>query len=197
MKKWIQKSIVIAVALLTFGLITPNHEIWDALDQHRSKGAEIQSANNVQQTEVVAFEDLQSVNDDEDTTQLLLKAAKEQSYLKFGSRIAPKISDEFDTYIFPKMQEAIEMTVARVDHKNAQSLVISEKPSGAYAEKIFNISYADNEQDLIRFHVRTENRPQEGFFYNFHYHTAEDQFAKHYDLGEIYWSKDTPPKWLS
>lgn len=196
MKKWLQKGLVISVALLTFGLITPNHEIWDTLEQDRSKGAEIQGSTIFPTTEFVALEEFQ-YEDDSDVASLLLSAAKEQSYLKFGSRIAPKIGEEFDTYIFPKMQEAIETTVARLDDETVQSIAISERPSGAYSEKIFHISNEQSGQDLIRFHVRTENRPQDGYFYNFHYHTFEDHFAKHHNLGEIFWAKNTPPRWLS
>lgn len=198
MKKWLQKSIVITVALLTFGLITPTHEIWDSLDQSRTKNSEIQPTNSDSITDYigVAVEE-PSIEEDEDTRTTLLIAAKEQSYTKFGSRIAPKISDDFENYILPKMQEAIDMTIARLDDDKLKSLAISENPSGAYTERIFNIYSVAEGQDLIRFHVRTENRPQEGYYYNFHYHTKEDQFASHYDLGEIYWSKNTPPKWLS
>ena len=32
MKKWAQKTIAIMVAFLTFGVITPDHEIWAAFD---------------------------------------------------------------------------------------------------------------------------------------------------------------------
>ena len=40
MKKWLQKSLIITVALLTFGVITPGHEIWTGLqDKGDSKQA--------------------------------------------------------------------------------------------------------------------------------------------------------------
>ena len=76
-------------------------------------------------------------------------------------------------------------------------LSITEYPSGDYAEKMFHLSDKVLGKDLIRFHVRTEKRPLDGYFYNFHYHTAEDGFTVHHSLGDIYWSKNTPPKWLS
>ena len=41
MKTWVKKSIVIMVAFLTFGLITPTHEIWEAFDQNPSNRASI------------------------------------------------------------------------------------------------------------------------------------------------------------
>lgn len=186
-----KKTLMITVAFLTLGLITPHHEIWDAFDDSRLESIVVQST---QQVQAMQIEQLVSPEDVRDT---LITAAKEQSYVKFGQRIAPKISDEFDTMIFPKMQEAIDMTIARLDEDTVRSLVISEKPSGDYSEKIFHIANAHTREDIIRFHVRTENRPQQGYFYNFHYHTMEDAFATHYSLGEIYWNRNTPPKWLS
>ncbi len=56
-------------------------------------------------------------------------------------------------------------------------------------KKIFNITNSQTGSDLIRFHVRTEKRPQEGYYYNFHYHSAEDDFMAHNNLGDIYWEK--------
>lgn len=201
MKKWLQKTLVITVALLTFGLITPNHEIWDSLDNSQanngSQGSNIESNPTEQTTTLV--EDSFANTDSNDTLDLepILHAAKEQAYIKFGPRIAPVISGEFESNIFPKLEEVIELTLTRLDADSFRYLVISDQPSGDYNEKIFNISNGTSGKDLIRFHVRTEKRPQEGFYYNFHYHTSEDNFVAHHSLGDIYWSKNTPPKWLS
>lgn len=199
MKKWIQKSIVIMVAFLTFGLITPTHEIWDAFDQNSSNRSSIGSSNtniaSAAEPEVIVDTEIQQEAIDYSSS--LVDAAKEQSYIKFGTKIGPKISNEFDSIIFPKMEEAIAMTVSKLDDASLASLTISEKPSGNYGEKIFNITNSQTEEDVIRFHVRTEKRPQEGYYYNFHYHIAEDNFMTHYNLGDIYWEKNTPPKWLS
>ena len=199
MKKWIQKSIVITVAFLTFGLITPTHEIWDAFDQSQSNRSTIGpfSANTASAAEPEVIEETEIQQEVIDYSSLLVDAAKEQSYIKFGTKIGPKISNEFETIIFPKMEEAIAMTVAGLDNESLASLTITEKPSGNYGEKIFNITNSETGDDLIRFHVRTEKRPQEGYYYNFHYHSAEDNFMTHYNLGDIYWEKNTPPKWLS
>lgn len=199
MKKWVQKSIMIMVAFLTFGLITPTHEIWDAFDQNSSDRSSIGSSNaniaSAAEPEVIADTEIQQ--EAIDYSSILVDAAKEQSYIKFGTKIGPKISNEFDSIIFPKMEEAIAMTVSNLDDESLASLTISEKPSGNYGEKIFNITNSQTGKDVIRFHVRTEKRPQEGYYYNFHYHIAEDNFMKHYNLGDIYWEKNTPPKWLS
>ncbi|MEK4229277.1 YpjP family protein [Solibacillus sp. FSL H8-0538] len=197
MKKWLYKSLVVSVALLTFGMITPKHEIWTTLEYgvepnrtHESSGNDLSAAF---QLDTILLEDSR----EEASIDTILSAAKQQSYIKFGSRIGPVIENEFETNIFPKMEEAIEITLARLGNDAIQSLTITEKPSGAYSEKIFHIIDNATAQDVIRFHVRTENRPFDGFYYNFHYHTMEDSYVTHYNLGEIYWSKNTPPKWLS
>ncbi|TKI69189.1 hypothetical protein FC756_09485 [Lysinibacillus mangiferihumi] len=202
MKKWVQKSIVIMVAFLTFGLITPTHEIWDAFDQNPSNRASIgpspgTSTALAAEPEAKADEATEIQQNAIDYEALLVDAAKEQSYMKFGTKIGPKISNEFDSIIFPKIEEAIAMTVANVEEGSLANLTITEKPSGNYGEKIFNIVNNETGNDLIRFHVRTEKRPQEGYYYNFHYHSAEDDFMAHNNLGDIYWEKNTPPKWLS
>ncbi|WP_042473277.1 YpjP family protein [Bacillus ndiopicus] len=195
MKKWMQKFLVVSVALLTFGVINPNHEIWNNFeDELKPNRLQEPSANDISsaiQLDTLLYEENISI------AQSLKGAAKTQSYIKFGPRIAEKIGDEFETRIFPKMEEAIDMTLARLDDDKIPYLTITENPSGDYAERIFNIREQGEKVDLIRFHVRTENRPNEGYYYNFHYHTKEDSFVAHYNLGEIYWSKNTPPKWLA
>lgn len=192
MKSWIQKTLVIAVALLTFGVISPNHIIWENLLDDKADQKSI-SSHNPDYTYEVEWSDEQPSNFIEDA----ISQAKELSLQKFGSRIGPVITNEFDTYIFPKIQEAIELTLLDMDKASLKSLAISENPSGDRSEKIFHIIETATGSDVIRFHVRTDLKPQDGYFFNFHYHKASDQFAKHYKLGDIYWSKNMPPKWLS
>ncbi|MGE7623835.1 YpjP family protein [Viridibacillus sp. NPDC096237] len=200
MQKWIQKFLVASVAVITLGVITPSHAIWEGLLDHSSNAkAQFSGDTTSQLTKYIEThnESVISTEEEQNFEEYAFAAAKEQAYLKFGSRVGPQISNEFEDVIFPKMQEAIEMTVNRFDNETTKSLAITENPSGDYAEKIFHVYNTASKQDVIRFHVRTENRPFDGYYYNFHYHTYEDQFTAHYDLGEIYWSKNTPPKWLS
>ncbi|TQR20705.1 YpjP family protein [Psychrobacillus vulpis] len=191
MKKWIQKSLIVTVALLTFGLISPSHLIWEQLLDNKSTAKSISSeANSVEYVQV-------TIKNTPDEKETFTFAAKEQSYIKFGERIGPVIQDEFDAVIFPRIQEAIDATISKVGTDNASRLSITEQPSGEYHEKIFHIYNLDSRKDLIRFHVRTDKKPMDGYYFNFHYHLAEDNYSKHYALGEIFWSKNTPPKWLS
>lgn len=197
MKKWLYKSLVTSVALVTFGLITPNHEIWANFDEERNAKSVVDRNEDNLISSAYQLDDILLEQTPLPTVDSFFEAAKEQSYIKFGTRIGPVIEDEFETNIFPKIEEAISMTVERLGHESLSNLSISEKPSGEYSEKIFHIVDNDSKKDVIRFHVRTENRPFDGFYYNFHYHTFEDNYATHYNLGEIYWSKNQPPKWLS
>lgn len=191
MKKWIQKFLVSAVAVVTLGVITPSHTIWNNILSDEQASAKSQNiGEDTQHSTYIESTFEESTQPEVD----LIVEAKEQAYQKFGSRIGPKIQEDFDTHIFPKIQEAIDQTVTNAEVKQ---LAITENPSGNYSEKMFNIYDEQTGKDLIRFHVRTENRPGEGYYYNFHYHTAEDQFATHHNLGDVYWSKNTPPKWLS
>lgn len=192
MKKWIQKTLVITVALLTFGVISPDHSIWDNLLDEKVNQKSISTQNPLNSYAVDwSYEEPSTFIED------AITLAKEQSILKFGTKIGPVISNEFDEVIFPKIQEAIEMTLVDMDQDTLKSLAISENPSGDHSEKIFHIFDTETRSDIIRFHVRTDRKPQEGYFFNFHYHTVSDQYVKHYSLGDIYWSKNMPPKWLS
>ena len=192
MKNWIQKTLVVAVALLTFGIISPNHIIWENLLDDKANQKSISSQNTQDTYAIEWFEEKPSTFIEDAIIQ-----AKEQSLVKFGSRIGPVIANEFDDIIFPKIQEAIQWTLLDMDNESLNYLAISENPSGDHSEKIFHIYDTMTGSDIIRFHVRTDRKPQEGYFFNFHYHSVSDQFAKHYTLGDIYWSKNMPPKWLS
>ena len=196
MKKWFQKAMVSAVAVVTLGLISPSHAFWEGVfEGHSSNKTQIE--NKTAETTLVAYAEQRQIEQIDEQPIDLVEEARQQAYTKFGTKIGPKIQNDFDTMIFPKIQEAIDMTVARLSDEDLSNLAITENPSGNYSEKIFNVYNRNTHEDIIRFHVRTENRPLEGFYYNFHYHTYDDQFATHYDLGDIYWSKNTPPKWLS
>lgn len=197
MKTWWQKTLVVAVALLTFGAISPDHMIWENLLD--DKGQEKQAS-----TQRDAAYELGDWTDPAEywvteavVVETIRQSAEEQSYIKFGSRIGPVIGDQFQQVVLPNMQRAIEDTLARLDDRRLRSLSVSEKPAGDHSEKIFHVFDTETGKDLLRFHVRTDKKPLEGYSFNFHYHVAEDGFSSHIPLGDIYWSKNTPPKWLS
>jgi hypothetical protein len=77
------------------------------------------------------------------------------------------------------------------------NLKVTETPGGGLSEKIFHITNSKANEDVIRFHVRRDHPPQQGYWFNFHYHTHHDNFQAHHELGSIYWNKNTPPKWMT
>ena len=201
MKKHLQNFMIALVAVLTLGVISPNHEIWTSLqpkDDTREAERTDSSKHDLRLgLEDSIFERNSAFEQNPSIEDALLQPAKDLAYIKFGSRIGPVIQNEFEDVIFPKMEEVIQRTVDTTGGLENRMLSITEYPSGNYSEKMFHVSDLADERDLIRFHVRTEKRPLDGYFYNFHYHTVEDGFAVHHSLGDIYWSKNTPPKWLS
>lgn len=200
MKKYLQNIFIALVAVLTLGVISPNHEIWTSLqpkDDTRQAGIPTSSKHDLQLGLEDSIFERESIEQLPSVEAALFQPAKELAYLKFGSKIGPVIQNEFDSTIFPKIEEVIQNTVISAGGLENKMLAITEYPSGDYAEKMFHVSATEENKDLIRFHVRTEKRPLDGYFYNFHYHTADDGFTVHHSLGDIYWSKNTPPKWLS
>ena len=92
MKKWVQKTIAIMVAFLTFGVITPNHEIWAAFDsQTLNKAVVYERSSN----DIVESYQLDELIQEEQTNPSLVEEAKQQSYIKFGSKVGPVIENEF------------------------------------------------------------------------------------------------------
>lgn len=130
--------------------------------------------------------------------QQLLGDAENQSFLKFGSKISPIIEDDYRSEILPKIEDVITGHLAKFQGDEAyQDVVISSKPSAGKTEKIFHVYNRLTGEDLLRFHVRQDHPPQDGYWFNFHYHTAEDGFQSHHELGSIYWDRNTPPDWMS
>jgi len=127
---------------------------------------------------------------------MLIKAER-QSYQKFGPKIKPVIENEFKEVILPSIEKALEEVSGQFPEEDFGYMTISERPSGGTSEKIFHIQNRRTSEDVMRFHVRRDNPPQQGYWFNFHYHTYHDQFQNHYSLGSIYWDKNTPPKWMS
>ncbi|MGM9926871.1 MAG: YpjP family protein [Bacillus sp. (in: firmicutes)] len=200
-QKWMKKSLVVALSILTFGIVTPDDFIWND---------EVEAASLSKKS---SFEELASVSDfavnvpidsiieEKSEREKLLESFYEKaetiSYQKFGERIKPRIEEEFTNVILPKIEEAIALYVNEYPESELKHLTISEKPASGVGEKIFHIYDHNSGQDLIRFHVRRENVPQQGHWFNFHYHTEQDQFAAHHELGSIYWDTNTPPHWAS
>lgn len=196
MPNWLRKSFVVLVTVLTFGLVSPS-QIYDLVDNKPPKRDTFQSKaeeNSLSHDEITF---IQTPLAEEDVLHKLMKDAESQSYIKFGERIRPVIEDEFKEVILPNIEAAIQSIASIYEEDEIKNLVISESPTGGDTEKIFHIADKGKNQELIRFHVRKDHPPQAGYWFNFHYHTAVDNFEEHHELGSIYWAKNTPPKWMS
>jgi hypothetical protein len=197
MNKWLRKSFVVMVSLLTFGIVTPSQFI-NEVNAEKANDRETFESASVRGS----FEDHKdlfsnSVFDESKFVEDLVRQAEYQSYQKFGTRIKPVIENEFRTIIMPNIELALEETASQYPNEDLLNLIITESPGGGLSEKIFHIKNKVTGQDVVRFHVRRDNPPQAGYWFNFHYHTYHDNFQKHHDLGTIFWAKNTPPKWMS
>jgi hypothetical protein len=197
MNKWLRKTLVVMVSILTFGLISPS-QLMNNINAGKLSDRDVfetnGSMNSIAQS--TAFLDDSDESNDQYLEELM-KQAETQSYQKFGVKIKPAIEDEFRDLILPNIEKAIEETAARFPKEDLKNLTISELPGSGYTEKIFHVKNRITNEDILRFHVRRDHPPQAGFWFNFHYHTIFDGYQIHHDLGSIYWDKNTPPKWMA
>lgn len=194
MNTWIRKSFVVLVSILTFGLVTPTHLINNVNAEKPTDRDIFESAPL--RDDIVDFRE-ETEFDKEKYVEELIKQAELQSYQKFGTRIKPVIEDEFREIIMPNLEQALKDMTAQFPDEDLINLAITEHPGKGQSEKIFHIKHNETNKDVLRFHVRRDNPPQAGYWFNFHYHTYHDSFQSHHELGSIYWDKNTPPKWMS
>lgn len=198
MPNWLRKSLVVFVSILTFGLVSPSPATFlnnNNNDKKPIDEREVPFARESIEDEAIFVDSTKGNFSREDFISNMMKEAEAQSYLKFGPKIKPVIEDEFRLVVLPNMEKAINEVTHIFPEEELSYLTVTEFPAAGTSERIFHIT-RDNE-DIIRFHVRRDRPPQEGYYFNFHYHTYHDQFQTHYALGEIYWDKNTPPKWMS
>ncbi|MGM0845422.1 MAG: YpjP family protein [Bacillota bacterium] len=195
MSNWMRKSFVVLISILTFGLVTPSQAFLNENDTLNKSSTKADSSihSQTEVTEAVVEEEV----DHEVFVQKMLTEAENQAYIKFGSKIKPVIENEFQNVILPKIQVAIEEMTEHFPENELSHLTISEVPAYAKSEKIFHIYDERSGEDIIRFHVRRDHPPLDGYYFNFHYHTKLDNFQDHHSLGDIYWDKNIPPQWSS
>jgi len=191
MKRWLNKMLVIFVTIITLGFYVPADLL--EVDAENNK-------NNIPKSNVddESSEDSlpgEALTKDE-ALSVLSEQAKEQTLKKFGPRITPQVEDEFYSRILPNIEIALNELIEKTEG-DYRSLSITEEPAKGYGERIFHVYNEETGQDIALFHVRRDNRPLEGYYFNFHYHIKDDEFKEHHTIGEIYWDKNTPPKWMS
>jgi len=196
--KWLQRVIVGFVALVTLGVIPPTHDIWSTLltDLDALKKEKQDEGRVVEQPEY-SVQLQEEIPSKEESFQRLFTAAYEQSIIKFGQKVGPVIQPIFDKEIYPALERIMTEYYKDYSEEELADLVVTDRPAGKYSERIFHVYHTKTNEESFYFHVRTENRPKDGYYYNFHYHLASDQFQNHYDIADIFWSKNQPPKWMS
>ncbi|MFC3885245.1 YpjP family protein [Bacillus songklensis] len=200
MPKWVRKTLIVLITVCTFGLVTPPDYLY--IDDVKADKATKEGYVRPQDPQPIIVQSWEPEQEspfyDSDTfIDFAMEEAERQSIEKFGPKITPVIEDEFKEAILPQIEMVLSELASQWPEEEFQNLQISEKPAGGYGEKIFHVYNRETGKDLIRFHVRRDHPPQEGYWFNFHYHTWKDQFQKHHDLGSIYWDVNTPPKWLN
>ncbi|MFZ0370790.1 MAG: YpjP family protein [Halobacillus sp.] len=200
MKLWGRKIFVILISVLTLGLYIPPTELAaeSAENEMTSEDAndEKEIPLSIEEIPLTEESSKESEKPDEDPFDIIMAQAKEQTITKMGPKILDKIDAEMTEEILPKIEEVVEMLLTRADEQ-APYYEITEQLTPGYGEKIFNLYNHRTNEEEARFHVRRDKRPGEGYWFNFHYHLSEDNFTKHHFIGEIYWEKNTPPKWMS
>jgi hypothetical protein len=189
--QWIKKSIVILIAICTFGVIPPSHPYWNDSPTLSTKSKNESSVDTLSRQDIEESERF----DREDWLSHLFVQVEQQSYLKLGDKIAPVIESDFSELVLPELKKTIEKKVAHFTSQELQNIKVSPLPKNNRSEKIFHLVSHSNGTEVFRFHVRTEHPPKKGYFFAFHYHDDSDNFESHQALGTIFWSKDTPPKW--
>ncbi|MBW3113229.1 YpjP family protein [Bacillus sp. MCCB 382] len=194
MSIWLKKSFFVLLSILTFGLVSPTQPFLN--EENHALAKNNGKPSSVEATPEEAREE-ESVLTHVEFIETMLDQAEKNAYEKFGTKIKPIIEDEFRSLILPNIERAIADTAAQFPEEDLTSLTISEVPQYAKTEKIFHIYDERSGEDVIRFHVRKDHPPKDGYYFNFHYHTVHDKFLAHHELGSIYWDKNTPPQWMS
>ncbi len=217
MPKWLKQAFVTFVTVITLGAVAPssapvprettkvpNMDVqgqktpFGIPDSHHEATVETKESRKKKKDWSTL------VSDTQDPDQLLAllsdfaaEQAKDQGMKKFGPSIGTKIGDTYTQTIVPKFGEAVAEFGKNADFETILNMAVSDNPSAGQGERILHFYDERTGQDLIKFHVRRDHPPMDGYWFNFHYHTASDNFQTHYEIGKIYWSKNTPPGWMA
>lgn len=192
MQTLLRQIFVSIIAVLTLGLYVPPALI----DANESDDKDTYIPSQAASDTAVAELPEQTVEQLSPLEQLTEKAIT-QTKAKLGNRILNQVDDEFTAVILPKIELELQAIFSQIEDIQLAAFQITENPANGYGERIFNIFDYSTNKTVAKFHVRRDYRPLEGYWFNFHYHLANDRFEKHYDIGDIFWDKNTPPKWMT
>lgn len=209
---FLRKSLMTLVAVLTFGAVTPiapPHYVTKPGDKGNVQSEKDRSVglknyetsdNDVDQSE----SDKTSAPNRAATSQEKLihsfaayawKEAQDQGLHKFGPQVAARIGDRYTQEIVPAFIPLIQEISAGHDQNWIRQLAVTHSPASGMGERILHIYHKEKGKEVLKLHVRREHPPQEGYWFDFHYHTLADNFQQHHRLKRVYWGKNTPPKW--
>lgn len=222
MLNWLKKAVVSFVAIITFGTVAPPSATHMGTGKSESAqpdsvGGKVEkdtayqseSEQSLEKEEVEApFPDFSAMSWQEVAASSLppeqlrerfatysMEEAEKRGFEKFGPVIANRVGDQYREYILPKVGQVMATLTDDLDEDALRQLKIFDDPSPGTGERLFHVMDTKNQKDMVRFHVRRDHPPKDGYWFNFHYHLPSDQFQGHYELGKIYWDQDTPPQW--
>lgn len=196
-KLWIKKISVILITFMTLGLyIPPTYLDVRAEDEEVIPNKEENMHEELSVTEADEQADLPDLNRDY-FVNAITEQAKGQTVSKLGPKIYKQVETEFTAVILPEIEHVLKGILVEAEEDTIPYYGITEQPAPGYGERIFNVYNYQKGVDVARFHVRRDNRPGEGYWFNFHYHLSDDGFENHHVIGELYYDKNTPPKWMT
>ncbi|MFC7322908.1 YpjP family protein [Halobacillus campisalis] len=206
MNLWIRKVFVVLITIMTLGIYIPpayaemeTAENKEVASKDHADHVDLENDDahktDVVDEEVSPFEE--PVFSTEYYVHTITEQAKGQMVTKMGPKIIDKVEADFERDILPKVEEVIADIISEAGEEDVPYYEVTEELTPGYGEKIFTVLDGRTKEEIARFDVRRDIRPGEGYWFNFHYHLNEDSFEEHHSIGEIYWDKNTPPKWMS
>ncbi|MBU9723595.1 MULTISPECIES: YpjP family protein [Bacillaceae] len=204
MKLWFQKISVILITFMTLGMfIPPTYLEANANSNEIETNKELDGTIEDQNPSIFEEDTESSIEDSEHYTNsdyivsMITEQAKDRTLNKLGPKILKQVETDITTTILPNMEEVLKMILQDAGEEEFTYYEITEQVTNGYGERIFNLYDHKAKKDVAMFHVRRDNKPKDGYWFNFHYHLEKDGFEEHYQLGDVYWDKNTPPKWMS
>ncbi|WP_377889077.1 YpjP family protein [Alkalihalobacillus sp. R86527] len=210
---WTRKLFVAFIAVITLGTVIPTEYLQDIKpEQTAEANYQKEVSSHVVEADPpdlfegiesspIEWPDIASFSPSSEVVEGFVSYAtlrtEELGIQKFGDTIANRVGSEYINVIVPKVNEVITSKIEKLDVDAVRSLRLTDNPAGGYGERIVHVYNEQTGNDLMRFHVRRDHPPQEGYWFNFHYHDDNDNFSEHHEVGKIYWDKNTPPRWLS
>ena len=198
MKKSLRIPIVLLISILTLGLsVPPIHLDAEIDDVDKGEITPKEADFSERSTAIIEEEAPESTKSTNELyRESLVEVAKEQVMIKLGDKIASKIEVPLTEEVLPNLELVLDHVFDMVGEEQSQYLVISEEPAAGYGERIFNLYDMSKQENIAKFHVTRVKKPQDGHYFQFHYHLADDQYEEHFPIAEVHWGKNTPPKWM-